>query len=114
VAESRSVMLERRWSSLAVEGEHPAGRSPAAGAVRGERCLPNAASRWGTPDLPTPVRAVAKSGVDAGTVEGDSLERRRSSLLSWSSRGRDGTEREAHRLTQSHSPQRGGFHQVAT
>ena len=32
---------------------------------------PNAASRWGTPDLATPVQAVTRSGVDALREEAD-------------------------------------------
>jgi hypothetical protein len=37
----------------------------AGAAASGEHRAPNAASRWGTPDLATPVQAVTRSGVDA-------------------------------------------------
>jgi len=90
---SRSVILKGAVVVLVRgRGPHPAGRSAAAVAVRGEHCLPNSASRWGTPDLATPIRAVAKPGVDAWTVEGDSLEGRRTFLLSSGSHGRHRTE----------------------
>jgi len=57
---SRSVILKGAVVVLVRgRGPHPAGRSAAAVAVRGEHCLPNSASRWGTPGLATPIRAVA-------------------------------------------------------
>jgi Integrase core domain len=55
-------------------GPRPAAREAAATAVRGNSRGSTAASRWGTCDLATPVRAVARSQVDAVQGGGDSLD----------------------------------------
>ena len=51
------------WVTLRERGSSPlpACSEATAAAVRGEPSRPTAASRWVTPDLATPVRAVTKS-----------------------------------------------------
>jgi hypothetical protein len=74
-----------RWLRLA---KQRSGAEPVAALVRPamrrqqQRCAgstspSNAASRWGTPDLATPVRAVTRSGVDDLRLEGNRTIRRR-------------------------------------
>jgi hypothetical protein len=58
-------------------GPHPAAREATGSAVRRMPGRSTAASRWDTFDLTTPVRAVARSKLDAVTSEGNSHKRKK-------------------------------------